>query len=122
MRRRLTLAAIGLGVLCTTGCGAASAPQGDGPRGDCVARIGYSGAIYRPNSDLRQFAPPGRALGRGAELDCDGSAMDRRVRVHAIQGIPPSKAVIVIGHGGMRGIYIEEQLQRSEWPAALRRP
>ena len=122
VRSRLTVAAIGLAVLCATGCDTTAPLEGHGPLDDCSAPIGYGGAIYRPNSDLRQFAPPGRALGQGTEVDCDGSALDLRVRVHAIRGVPPSKAIIVTGHGGMRGIYIEEQLQRSEWPATLRRP
>jgi len=122
VRSRLILSAIGLVVLCTTGCTAGASSHGNGPLDDCVARIGYAGSIYRPNSDLRQFAPPGRPLGQGTEVDCDGSALDRRVRVHSIRGIPPSKAIIVTGHGGMRGIYVGERLQRSEWPAALRRP
>ncbi len=109
-------------MLCATGCDTAAPLEGHGPLDDCAARIGYAGAIYRPNSDLRQFTPPGRALGQGTEVDCDGSALDLRVRVHAIQGIPPREAIIVTGHGGMRGIYIEERLRRSEWPVALRRP
>jgi len=115
------LCAIGLTVLCTTGCSSAPA-ESRAPIGDCVARIGYAGTIYRPNSDLRHFAPAGRALGRGTELDCDGSALDRRVRVHAIRGIAPSTAIVVTGASGMRGIYIDEQLSRPEWPSALRRP
>jgi hypothetical protein len=122
VQSRLILSAIGLAVLCTTGCDTAAPLEGHGPLDDCVARIGYAGSVYRPNSNLRESAPPGRALGQGTEVDCDGSALDLRVRVHAIRGIPPTKAIIVTGHSGMRGIYIEVQLHRSEWPAALRRP
>jgi hypothetical protein len=122
VRSRLFLSVIGIGLMCTTGCAAGATSHGNGPLDDCVARIGYAGAIYRPNSGLPQFAPPGETLRQGREVDCDGSALDLHVLVHSIRGIPSSKAIIVIGHGGMRGIYIEERLQRSEWPAALRRP
>ena len=116
------MARVGLAVLCMTGCTAGAPPQGQGPLDDCVTRIGFAGSVYRPNSDLRQFASPGQALGRGTEVDCDGSALDHRVRVHAIRGVAPSKAIIVTGRSGMRGIYLDEKLRRSEWPTALRRP
>ena len=118
----LILSAIGTAVLCSTGCSTA-ASVGQAPLdGECVARISYAGAVYRPNSDLKQSAPHGRTLGHGTEVDCDRSALDRPVRVHAIRGVAPSTAIIVTGRGGMRGIYIEEHLTPSEWPRALRRP
>ena len=89
VRSQLMLCAVGLAVLCMTGCIAAAPPRGHGPLDDCVARIGFAGSGYRPNSDLKQFAPPARALGQGTEVDCDGSALDHRVRVRAIRGIAP---------------------------------
>jgi hypothetical protein len=109
-------------VAVLSGCGVTPGSEPPGAKsGDCTARLGYAEVVYSPNSNLKPFAPPGKSLGLGTEVDCDGSALDRRVPVHAIRGIAPRKAIIVTGRGGMRGTYINEHLRRSEWPNALRR-
>ena len=113
------IVAVGASALFLAGCGTEPTP---GPAfEDCSARIRYAGEVYGPNSDLKESAPPGEPLGYGTEVDCDGSALDRRVRVHALRGIAPANAIIVTGLGAWRGIYISEHLRRSEWPTALRR-
>jgi hypothetical protein len=95
--------------------GCALADQGTS--GDCNTRIGFQGTVYRAHNGLNQAAPPGRSLGNGALLDCDGSTVGHE-RVFAVKGVDPSVAVLVKAKG--HGIYVAEGVSRSAWPAPLR--
>jgi hypothetical protein len=116
-----------LSALCLTGCNGSSAPdQAARTDGDCVARVRFAGVIYRPNNSLNPKAPPGRALGHGALVDCfgkkigDGIVSRYRVKVFAVRGVAPATAIIT-GPGDAHGIYVDGRLSRSEWPAGIRR-
>ena len=94
--------------------------------GDCVARVRFAGVIYSPNNNLDAKAPRGRSLGRGALIDCSGKKLGDgipsryRVRIFSVRGVAPATAIIT-GPGDAHGIYVDEQLNHSQWPAGIRR-
>lgn len=90
-----------------------------GTAGDCNTRIGFQGIVYRPHNALNQAAPPGKSLGKGDLLDCDGSTIGHE-RVSAVKGVDAAVAVLVKATG--HGIYVAEGVPRSAWPAPLRQP
>ena len=102
-------------LLCATGVISACSPG----EGDCNARIGFDGNVYRPHNALNQEAAPGESLGNGDVLDCDGSTVGH-AKVFAVRGVDATMAVLVKEQGG--GIYVAEGVPRSAWPAPLRQP
>jgi hypothetical protein len=111
-----------------TGCAAGGEVPGQPSRatdGDCLARVRFDGAIYRPAGSLKPQAPTGSALGHGALIDClgepvgDGVVSRYRVHVFAVRGTAPTVAILVLT-GDARGVYVAEALPRSQWPSFIR--
>jgi len=88
--------------------------------GDCSARIRYEGVVYRSHNELNPQAAPGRPLGTADVIDCGGDAARKvdEVDVSAVGGVAPSQAIIVTADQ-WRGIYVAEDVPRSEWPTRL---
>lgn len=105
--------------LLLTAALAGCAPADQGASGDCSTRIGFQRIVYRSHNALNQAAPPGRSLGNGDLLDCDGSTVGQE-KVFAVKGVDPAIAVLVKAKG--HGIYVAEGVSRSTWPAPLRQP
>jgi hypothetical protein len=115
----LTRLATTTALLLTAGLLAGCAPADQGASGDCSTRIGFQRIVYRSHNALNQAAPPGRSLGNGDLLDCDGHTVGHQ-RVFAVKGVDPAIAVLVKAEG--HGIYVAEGVSRSTWPAPLRKP
>lgn len=93
-------------------------------RGDCNARIRYQGVLYRTHNALNQAAPSGNSLGEGEVVDCgdvDTAPKVAKVMVSSVKGVNTSVAVVV-GQGHWHGIYVAEDVPRSEWPGVLSTP
>jgi Family of unknown function (DUF6281) len=91
--------------------------------GDCSARIRYQGVIYRPHNALNQAAPRGSELGTGDVVDCgEGASAPKvdEVTVFSVKGVASSIAVMA-KQGEWQGIYVAEDVPRSDWPGVLRR-
>jgi len=89
--------------------------------GDCVARIRYEGVIYRPHDGLNQAAPRGSELGTGDVVDCgEGASAPKvdEVTVFSVKGVASSIAVMA-EQGQWQGIYVAEDVPRSDWPGVL---
>lgn len=94
----------------------------DGQRadeGDCTARIGWEGVVYRSHSELDPAAPRGERLGSGDVLDCDGSSV-ATVRLFGVDGVDSSLAIRTTGE--WPGVYAAEGTPRSSWPDVLEGP
>jgi hypothetical protein len=107
------------GLLLVAGLLGGCALADEGTHGDCNIRIGFQGTVYRPHNALNQAAPPGKSLGDGDLLNCEGSAFGHE-RVFAVKGVDPTVAVLVKAQG--HGIYVAEGVSQSEWPTPLRQP
>lgn len=95
-----------------------------GNDGDCNARIRYEGVVYRPHNELNQAAPTGDSLGEGEVVDCgdlETAPKVDEVRVSSVAGVATSIAVAV-GQGRWHGIYVAEDVPRSDWPKVLSAP
>ena len=91
--------------------------------GDCIARIRYEGVIYRPHDGLNPAAPRGSELGTGDVVDCGEGASAPKVddvTVFSVKGVASSIAVMA-EQGQWQGIYVAEDVPRSDWPRVLRR-
>lgn len=87
---------------------------------DCSARISYEGVVYRGRNELNPDAPPGEPLGTGNVLECgdDEPVKIEEVGVFAVRGVAPSTAIMVATKA-WQGVYVAEDLPRSEWPTEL---
>ena len=86
----------------------------DGPagnEGDCNARVGWDGVVYRPHNELNQAAPSGEKLGSGDVLDCDESSV-ATVEVFTVDGVDVDLAIRV-GNKAWRGVYVAEGVPQS---------
>lgn len=117
--RRSRFAALLLAVPLIVGC--ADGPEDTrGPNdGDCNARIGWDGAVYRSHNQLNQAAPRGARLGMGDVLDCYGTSV-ATVEVFAVDGVDSALAIKVIGE--WRAVYVAEGTSKASWPEPLRTP
>lgn len=90
--------------------------------GDCTARIRYEDTMYRPHNGPNQAAPAGGSLGQGDVVDCgdvESAPKVDEVAVLSVRGVDPSVAVMV-KEGDWRGVYVSEDVPRSDWPQVLR--
>ena len=91
---------------------------------DCNARIRYEGVLYRPDNALNQAAPSGTSIGDGEVVDCgqvDTAPAVDEATVSSVKGVETSVAVVVV-RGQWKGIYVAEDVPRSEWPRILSAP
>jgi len=119
-RSTLVIAALVAGPML----GACNADGSGTDTGDCNARIRYEGVLYRPHNALNQAAPSGNSLGEGEVVDCgdvDTAPRVDTVTVSSVKGVETSVAVVV-GQGQWRGVYVAEDLPRTEWPGVLSEP
>jgi hypothetical protein len=116
-------------VVGTTGCAADGEAQRQPVRAtdaDCTVRVRFDGVIYQWGNRLDPKEPRGRTVGHGALIDClgkrigGGVASRYQVRVVAVRGAAATIA-IVIPTGQAQGMYVAEELPRSEWPSVIRR-
>lgn len=110
---RVQVAGLILVTPLVTGCN--DSPSGS--EGDCNARIGWAGAIYRGHNELDPEAPRGERLGSADVLDCDESSV-ATVQVFAVRGVDSSLAVIAAGDWA--GVYVAEGAPPSSWPDVLK--
>jgi len=108
---------VGLLLVTPLIAGCADAPAGS--EGDCNARIGWDGVVYRQHNELTPEAPRGERLGSGDVLDCDGSSV-ATVQVFAVDGVDSSVAITTTGE--WPGVYVAEGASKSSWPDALKGP
>lgn len=90
-----------------------------GTEGDCSAKIGWGGEVYRSHNELNPDAPRGEPLGTGDVLDCEGASIDT-VEVFAVDGA--DSALAIIATGDWPGVYVLEGAPTSSWPEALKTP
>jgi hypothetical protein len=79
--------------------------------------------IYRPHNGLNQATPRGRELGAGDVVDCgEGASAPKvdEVTVFSVKGVASSIAVMA-EQGEWQGIYVAEDVPRSDWPGVLLR-
>lgn len=88
-----------------------------GTEGDCNARIGWDGVVYRSHSALNQAAPSGDDLGFGDVLDCDEASV-AKVEVLTVSGVDAAVAIRV-GRGTWQGVYVASDVPPASWPEAL---
>jgi hypothetical protein len=104
-----------LSLAASGGCGSAR----EATEGDCNADIAYRDVTYRTHQQLDQDAPRDAApLGEGSVLDCGGEGIDE-VSVHAVTGVDPALAIVVVDPD-WRGVFVAEDVSPREWPDALR--
>lgn len=93
------------------GCG----DTDSGNEGDCVARIEYQGATYRPHNSVKKSAPTSEELGQGDVVGCDGEPVDQ-VAVHRIRGVEQGTGVAVVD-STWQGLYVLEGSTPEDWPS-----
>jgi hypothetical protein len=110
---------IAVTLLSATGLLGGCAAEVQDAGGDCNIRVGFRGIVFRAHNAVNQEARPGRSLGDGDLLDCDGRTVGRE-EVFALRGVDPTVAVLVKAPG--HGVYVAEGVPRTAWPAPLTRP
>lgn len=108
------LAALMLVVPLAAGC----TGDGAGNEGDCSARIGWDGTVYRAHNELNPSAPSGDELGTADVLGCDKESV-ATVEVLAVSGVEAAVA-ITVDEGTWQGVYVAEGSSPSSWPEVLR--
>jgi hypothetical protein len=109
-----SLLALGLALL--SGCGSdAGRPLAEQ---DCGGSVRFQGRVYVTNSGVNGAQSLGRDVGTGALVDCDHRTVVDRVTVTALTEVDTRQA-IGVRRGPWHGVYVAEDLPRSNWPAVL---
>jgi hypothetical protein len=118
MRIGVAVATVFLAVPALASCGTGSEEPTAANSGDCNGSIRFHGVVYVVDMRLNQAAPLGRTMGPGSVVDCEHHTVVDRVVVSAVKGAD-SHLAIRVRRGTWHGIYVAENLSRTQWPAVL---